>query len=220
MHELGVSNLEHALVVAVVYTARRGPVTHERTFEARVRECGASSRMRREFAPAGSIYRHLGQAALPRMIGRIRSTKHGGLVMSRENSLDVIPDSLTQAASTAAPASPAGTSVSSTPVGGSPAGKARAETKADPRLDTLLQLVARTVRAKRELDKEETWFMEENNSILEAQRAIDKAQEQLDGRKDALKERERLVKRAREAFARDSADIDWKIAHPDCDREE
>jgi len=154
------------------------------------------------------------------MIGKIRPTENRALVMSRENSQEVIPDSQTQDERRAAPGSPAGTSVSSTPLGGSPAGKARVEAKADPRLDTLLQLVAKTVRAKRELDKEETWFMEENNSVLDAQRAIDKAQEELDVRKDALKERERLVKRAREAFIRDSADIDWKIAHPDTDRED
>lgn len=145
------------------------------------------------------------------MIGQIRSTTHGGLVHSPEPS---------QTQDDRVPETPTGTSASSTPAGGSPAGKTRAEPSADPRLDTLLKLVAKTVRAKRQLDKEETWLIEENNSVNAAQRAIDEAQEALDRRKETMGKREGQAKRAREEYHLDVDDIDWGIKFPDDDRKD
>lgn len=146
------------------------------------------------------------------MIGKLNSTstRHGAMIHSPEQS---------QTQDDRVPASPTTTSVSSTPAGGSPAGKTRAESSADPRLDTLLQLVTKTVRAKRQLDKEETWLMDESNRILHEQLAIDKAQEALDVRKDAHAERVGLAKRAREEHTQDMKDIDWSLQHPDDDAE-
>jgi hypothetical protein len=108
-----------------------------------------------------------------------------------------------------APASPTDTCVSSSTGGTPPA--------VDAKLAALLELVKRTVGAKRELDREEACLMQEGNRIGAKQAALDEQQEALDGEKQAFEKRQKTAERAREAYLDDMHCIDERLTRPDRD---
>jgi hypothetical protein len=143
------------------------------------------------------------------MIRKLKPSKHGGLNMSSPTETLIVEDNLL-------PVSPTGTCISSSTSGGSPLAKA----PVDAKLDVLLELVRKTVVAKRELDKEETWLTQEQNTIKAEQAAIDERQEALDVRKRTFERRETTAKRAREAYLHDMQSIDRRLTNPDNDDED
>lgn len=142
----------------------------------------------------------------PCMTGKLPRRMTGELVLS-DTELEVVEYTV--------PLSPAGTCISSSTAANSPPAKTDVD-----RLNVLLELVKQTVSAKRKLDKEDTWLMEEGNTIRSEQAEIDEKQEALDSRKHAFEEREAQAKRAREDYLDAMHSIDHKLRHPDDDEGE
>lgn len=143
------------------------------------------------------------------MIGKIARAKHGGLVISPEQSQ--VADE--PAPHNPPPTSPAETTVSSSTAANSPA----APPRADPKLQALLQLVTETFESKRSIDKEDDWLRKENNSLVDEQAEIDRLQEIVSERRRAWEGREEKAKRARASFNAEMTSIERRITHPDDD---
>ena len=86
------------------------------------------------------------------MIGKLPPSKTGGLNVSSITESQIGENN-------PPPASPPDTCISPSTEGDTPLVKVPVDTK----LNELLELVKKTVDFKRELDKEETWLMEEGN---------------------------------------------------------
>lgn len=145
------------------------------------------------------------------MIGKLPPNKTGGLNVSSITESQIGENN-------PPPTRPADTCISSSTEGVSPLANASVDTK----LNALLELVKKTVGFKHELDKEETWLMEEGNTIRVEENTIDEKQQELDFdlRKYAFEDREKNVKRDHETNLDDIHVIDQKLTHPDYDDED